>query len=298
MKIERQDGELALPPVVHMDETRGLRRLVVLTKDCEAILYLHGAQLTHWRPTGAKPVLWMSSQSEFHPDKPLRGGVPICFPWFARHPCVPGAPSHGFVRTMEWTVAEVRLNPIGEVVITLTLAPPEDLMRQWECRFDLSYTVTLGTALRMALTCRNTGDDLDVFTEALHTYFAVGDARQASVYGLENVEYIDKTLENSRHRQGGEPVVVRGELDRLYVNTRAACILNDPAWGRTITVAKTGSEATVIWNPHSDKAAAMTDFGDEEWLDMLCIETANAGDSAVSLYPGDSHTMEARIVLT
>jgi D-hexose-6-phosphate mutarotase len=180
----------------------------------------------------------------------------------------------------------------------MTLAPSPEILRLWDCHFRLTYTVTLGTRLRMALTAENTGENLDVYTEALHTYFAVGDARSILVYGLENTEYVDKTLDHARNRQGGEPVVVRGEFDRVYVNTRAACILNDPVWGRTITVAKSGSQTTVVWNPHEDKAAALSDFGDDEWRRMICIETANAVDSAVSLSPGESHTIEAHVGLT
>lgn len=298
MKTGKQSKDLSLPPVVHLEESNGLQRLVVLTDLCEAILYTHGATLTHWQPTGARPVLWLSGRSEFKSDRPIRGGVPICFPWFGPHPCEPKSPMHGFVRTMRWTVASVRQEPDGQVEITLTLSPSSEILRLWSCHFRLTYTVTLGSQLRLALTCENTGEDLDVYSEALHTYFAVGDASQVRVYGLENTEYIDKALGGQRNRQGGEPVVVRGETDRVYVNTRAACILNDPVWGRTITLSKSGSETTVVWNPHEEKARRLPDFGADAWEGMLCIETANAVDAAVSLCPGASHTMEARVSLT
>lgn len=296
MQYPELKGISEFPETVRLDRhERGLIRIVILSDLCEAILYPYGAHLTHWQPAGAQPVLWMSRQSPLEHGKPIRGGVPICFPWFAHHGRKRNAPLHGVARVMDWSVDQVRQSPTGQVTIRLALRPGEDALRQWDCHFELGYTITVGESLRMALTCRNVGADLDVYTEALHTYFAVGDVRQVRVYGLENTEYVDKTRGGVRRNQGIEPITITEETDRVYVATRSTCVLNDPTLGRTITVQKSGSDTTVVWDPHAAKAAAMEDLGDDEWQGFLCVETANAVHTAVALLPGQSHTMEARI---
>jgi D-hexose-6-phosphate mutarotase len=145
----------------------------------------------------------------------------------------------------------------------------------------------------MALEVHNTGSSPLVFEEALHTYFAVGDIRRVSIEGLEATDYLDKVGGITKRSQGPNPVTFTGETDRVYLNTRATCVAHDPAGGRNISAAKDGSNATVVWNPWTAKAKAMPDFGDDEWPGMLCIETANVADVAVTVQPGQAHTMTA-----
>jgi glucose-6-phosphate 1-epimerase len=263
----------------------GLPRVVVVSDLADAEIYLHGAHVTHFRPREQRePVLFISRQSRFEPGKAIRGGVPICFPWFGPHPTDPNLPQHGHARTTGWTLESIAQNSDGEVVVSLELpvAP-------------LRHVVTIGRALKMELHVTNpTAQEME-YEEALHTYLHVGDVRRASVAGLERCDYSDKVQGGRRVAATGEPIRFEGETDRVYQATQDSCIVVDPALGRRIIVEKTNSNSTVVWNPWIEKAKAMKDFGDDEWPAMLCVETANVGESAVVLGPGKSHAMTATI---
>jgi D-hexose-6-phosphate mutarotase len=288
---------ISLPPCVRRDSGRG--GLPCLRVDHatfgSAEVYLHGAHLARWQPPGHDPVLWVSSRSLFEAGKPIRGGVPICFPWFGPHPTDKQAPLHGFARTQPWTLASAGESADG-ATLAFSLADSEaNRGSAWPHPFAAEYRVTAGTSLTLTLDVRNTGALPVTFEAALHTYFAVGDVRQVRITGLEETEYLDKTAAFARRSQGHEPVRITGETDRVYLATRAACTLEDPVMRRRIRIAKDGSDTTVVWNPWVDKARAMPDFGDEEWPVMVCIETCNAGEAAVRLDPGQRHAMTAVI---
>jgi glucose-6-phosphate 1-epimerase len=286
-----------LPDAVRLTKMPdGLDRLDVRTSTCEAQIYLHGAHVARWQPRDEiHPVLWMSSRSWFEPHRPIRGGVPICFPWFGPRPDRPDAPAHGIARIQPWELCGVSDDSDGSIVVSLELAANAASCAFGIGEFLLRYSVRFGSELALALTVSNVGTSSLRFEEALHTYLAVGDARRASVTGLAGVEYYDKTDALKRKRQDERAIVFTGETDRLYVDTAAAVTLDDPAFGRRLVVAKTGSASTVLWNPWIGKSAAMADFGDEEWMGMACLETVNAADNAVVLDAGASHTMTATV---
>ncbi len=250
-------------------------------------MYLYGAHVTGFQPVGHKPVLFVSDATMYQRGKAIRGGVPVCFPWFGPHPSDKAAPSHGPARITDWELAGVDRE---EDALSLNLSAAFD-------PYQVDYRVTFGHELSMALAVRNTSESTATFESALHTYLAVGDARQVGITGLSGVEYLDKVDGTKRKTQPDQPITFTGETDRVYVDTGSACVLTDPVIGRQITVDKSGSRSTVIWNPWVDKAAAMGDFGNEEWLEMACIETANAGPNAVALAPGGVHEMSATVTL-
>jgi glucose-6-phosphate 1-epimerase len=271
-----------------------LPRLEVSARDAAARVFFHGAHLTAWHPSHVDaPVLWMSGRSFFQTDKPIRGGVPICFPWFGAHASAAGAPMHGFARLAGWTLSEAREAADGTVTLTFSLQDVSSA--EWPHRFLVTYRIRVGAQLALELDVRNTGDDPFVFEEALHTYFAVENIEHVTVEGLENTAYLDKLAGFARLRQGGEPIRFSGETDRVYLDTIASSVIRDPGMRRRILISKSGSRSTVVWNPWSDKARAMPDFGDLEWRRMVCIETANIGSAAVRLEPGGLHTMTATI---
>ena len=298
MTIQELQAKFGIPGAVRFEEGRGgLVRVAVNTSHAEAHVYTHGAHVTHWQPAGAAPVLFLSQRSVFQPGKPIRGGVPVCFPWFGPNARSASLPMHGFARLMEWAVESVRQQGAGEVALTLVLRSNDQTRSFWPHEFELRHTVTVGAELTMALETRNTGKEPFTVTEALHTYLRVGDVRKIEITGLENTDYIDKVAGGRRENQGSWPITFTGETDRVYAGTRAATVLNDPGLGRRIVVEKSGSSSTVVWNPWIAKAAAMPDFGDDEWPGMVCVETANAADDAVTVAPGESQTMTARIRL-
>jgi glucose-6-phosphate 1-epimerase len=272
----------------------GLVRAELASGTAQAHVYLHGANVTHYGPAGRKPVLFASARSFYAPDKAIRGGVPVIFPWFGSRPGAPTAPQHGFARVAEWTVLGAERSD-GAVSILLGLASSEATRAVWPFDFEARYRVTLGVALDLALEIRNASARAFTFEEALHTYLAVTDVTEIAVTGLAGATYIDKTDGLRRKRQDGEPVRIAGETDRVYLGTRTACVVDDPRGSRRLVVEKSGSATTVVWNPWRDKAKAMADLGDEEWRSMVCIETANAVDDAVTLQPGERHEMRASI---
>lgn len=256
----------------------------------EATVYPHGAHVTAWTPAGHGPVLWMSAKSRFDHGQPIRGGVPICFPWFGPHPSDPDAPAHGPARLREWQVVSAAERD-GDVELGLVteIFP-----------FACDVRVRIGETLTISMGVRHLGDTASGYTQALHTYLAVGDAKQVEITGLNGVEYLDKMdtqhdAQPRRKTQGDQPIRFEGETDRVYVGTESTVTLHDPAMNRRIAIQKSGSRSTVVWNPWTDKAARMEDFGDDEWPGMCCIETANAADDAVTLEPGQERRMEMRV---
>ena len=274
----------------------GLTRAVLRTRSSEAHVYLHGAHVTHFGVDGEPPVLFLSAQSQFTEAKAIRGGVPICFPWFGtRNPDpVGGSPMHGFARVLPWSVLDASADA-DSTALTLGLTDNDATRRWWPHRFTARYAVgLLADRLSLSLSVENLDAAPFTFEEALHTYFAVSDVRNVLVEGLEGGAYLDKTDNLARKAQSGA-VTISGETDRVYLGTRSTCVILDPGHGRAIVNGKDNSDATVVWNPWSAKAKAMADFGDDEWRRMICVETCNVNAHAVELAPGRSHSMGVTI---
>jgi glucose-6-phosphate 1-epimerase len=290
---------LEIPGIAVFENGAGdLLRLAIHSPLAEAHIYLHGAHVSHFQPRGAAPVLFMSKQSLFAADKPIRGGIPLIFPWFGPRAGHPESPAHGFARTSEWQVESISQDGDGTVTAVFHLDSNASTRAQWPHDFELRYRVTVRESLMLTLEVENTGKEAFIYEDALHTYFAVGDVRETATTGLENTDYLDKTDNFQRKKQPAEPIRIAAETDRMFENTRKTCLLEDPTTKRRVTIEKSGSNTTVVWNPWVGKAAAMTDFGHEEWPQMLCIETANAGVNAITLAPGKTHAMRAIITVS
>lgn len=266
----------------------GLSRFQVQSELASAELYLHGAHLTAWQPAGQRPVLWLSGASWFEPGKPIRGGVPICFPWFGPNSQDSSLPAHGTARLREWQLQTAAA--AGDGVISL-------LLQETIGSFQLRYELGIGRELDLRLTCQlsESAAAAERFEAALHTYFAVSDIRAVQLTGLENAGYLNKVPQVQWCEPTGEPIRFTEETDRVYQNTTDTVVLHDVGMQRVISVSKEGSLSTVIWNPWIDKSRRMPDFGDDEWTGMVCIETACVGDHAIVLQPGQSHQLRATI---
>lgn len=264
----------------------GLTRLSITSDQGEAVIYPYGAHVTHFQPRDEKPLLWMSSESLFQKGKAIRGGVPLVFPWFGGKQGDPDAPAHGLVRTAEWSVKAVEPLNDGSIRVSLGLSVDS---------FDVLYRVSVGRQLHLEMIVTNTSATSITFEQALHTYLAVGDVHQISLTGLSGSTYIDKLDGMLRKVQSDAPIRFVAETDSVYLDTEATVRVEDPTLGRTIVVDKAGSRSTVVWNPWTDKAKTMPDFGDTEWPGMVCIETANIADNAVVLAAGESSTMDATV---
>jgi D-hexose-6-phosphate mutarotase len=237
----------------------------------------------------------MSAESRFEAGKPIRGGVPVCFPWFGPKAGSPEAPLHGFARILPWTVGRVTREADGGLRAVLDLPADAAVGAGFPGGLSLSLALTVSRSLRMELTVRNVGRAAATFEEALHSYLAVSDVRQVRIRGLERVGYVDKTAGMAREPGASEPITIVAETDRVYTGATGTVTVEDPGWRRRLVVGKQGSATTVVWNPWVAKAKAMPDFGDDEWTGMVCVETANALDDAIHLAPGASHVMTATL---
>jgi glucose-6-phosphate 1-epimerase len=287
-------SRFGLPGRIHFEAGNGqLTRAVLQSQGAEAHVYLHGAHVTHYRPVGQPDALFLSRLSHFAPGKPIRGGVPICFPWFSNA----HEPAHGYARLEEWEVeSTAQLDDHAvELVLRMTASPRKS--SHWPHDAQVRFRVRLGTSLAMTLEVTNTSDGPVTFEEALHTYLAVGDVRQVKLRGLAGASFLDKSNAGKPAIQQNDALLFSEYTDRVYLDTQATCIIDDPAWNRQIEVSKTNSNATVVWNPWIDRARQMEDFGDEEWPLMLCVETANVGKSTLALGPGRTHAMGATVTV-
>jgi len=290
-ELDRQFGVAGVSHVV--PGRGGLAKIVVGTAAASGEMYLHGAHVTSWRPGGAEEVLVLSPHSLWQDGKAIRGGVPICFPWFGDKADDPHAPAHGFVRTKAWQLEAIK--PHGDAVsVSMVSGSDAGTKKWWPADFRLLYRATFGAELILELIMTNTGAQPLRFEEAFHAYFHIGDVTQARVSGLDGVTYQDKTDSFREKTQRGD-VMIEAETDRVYLNTSHALELSDPVLRRRITVTKQNSLTTVVWNPWIEKARALTDLGEDQWKQMLCLETSNVGEFAVELQPGQQHTMTATI---
>ncbi len=273
----------------------GLERARVDSARAEAHIYLQGVTVTHFQPHGAAPVLFLSNRATLAPGRAIRGGVPLIFPWFGAHSSNPKAPQHGFARTRTWRLLGSQVID-GAVIVELGLEDDEaSRAGAWPHAFQLRYRVSVGDTLGLALEVVNTSTQAFQFEAALHTYLAVGDVRAVAITGLENTTYIDKVDGMTRKRQGAEPLRLTGETDRVFVGTRSRCVVEDRVLSRRLTVEKSSSATTVVWNPWSAKAAGIADLEPDDWRRMVCVETANAADDVVTLAAGQRHVVTAMI---
>ena len=237
------------------------------------------------------PVVWLSRDAKLAAGKSIRGGVPVCWPWFGAHTSEPGFPAHGYARTVPWQVIESGTEPNGATRLTLRLEENEKTRAQWPYSCTLELTVIAGETLRMELSTENTGESDFAISEALHTYFKISDIGVVRVTGLAGCNYLDKTGGSTLKKQEGT-IHFAGETDRVYINTASECVIEDSRLKRRIRVGKSGSLSPVIWTPWTAKADRMGDLGQPDgWREMVCVESANAIENAVKVAAGAKHTL-------
>jgi glucose-6-phosphate 1-epimerase len=274
----------------------GLAKLTIAGPLAEAEIYLHGAQVTAWRPAGEEEVIFLSEHSKWEDGRAIRGGIPVCFPWFRAKADDPNAPAHGFVRTKEWDLESVQAGGDGTVTVVCATRSDEGSQRWWPHEFRLALRITVGKTLGMELTVTNTGSAAFRFEEALHTYFRVADVEQVEVRGLEGVAFLDN-VDGNRRKVQADGLRLSGPLDNAYIESPGAVEIADNVLGRAVRTAKGNSSTTIVWNPWRQGAAKLSDLGGEEWKQMICVEASNILGGAISLDPGKEHTMHAEIGL-
>jgi glucose-6-phosphate 1-epimerase len=290
--LQRLNDRFAIPGVAQIVAgSGGLAKVRVTSAAAEAEVYLHGAHLTSWIPAGAKQVIFLSDKAQFQDGKAIRGGVPICFPWFNAKADNPKAPSHGFVRTKAWDIESIT-HEGNAIAVALSTSSDESTRKWWPYDFHLVQKITISNCLLMELTVSNTGTGPFTFQEALHTYYHVGSVREVRLAGLNGASYLDNADGLAKKVQHGDNSFTQ-RTDNAYFDTSAEVRLTDSSLRRRLSIAKKNSLSTVVWNPWAELAQGMADLGAEEWEEMLCVETANIHANAVTVQPNDQHTMTA-----
>lgn len=268
----------------------------IANESATARISTYGAHILSFIPAGERELLFMSRKSRFKEAEPIRGGVPVCWPWFGPAP-VDGRPAHGFLRLAQWEVEAVLELSGGAVQVVLSLDSEEADLPMADFPFHAEMIFTVGSTLEITLAVRNCGDEAVETSGALHTYFSVGAVEKISIHGLDGVIYTDKVPNAPQvlgNVQRGD-IRFNGEVDWVYSDTADAVEIVDPEFGRTIRVEKSGSLSTVVWNPWIDKAKAMADFGDDEYHQMVCVEAANALEDSRLLLPGVTQVLTQKI---
>jgi glucose-6-phosphate 1-epimerase len=283
-----------VPGRIWVEEGNGgfpLLRLHGEAGDCS--VYPYGAHVASFRPAGGEELLWMSPYSAFEEGKPIRGGIPLCFPWFGKHGSRTDLPLHGFARTRAWNLESTAILPDGRISAAFSLGDDESTRAVWPFRFSLMLTVTVGGKLKMELEVRNTGEFAFRYEEAFHTYFRVGDPSACEVRCLEGLEYIDRVRGDARAFQSGLAKFV-GETVNAYMGAPAASEFVDHSGSRIVRVEQEGMDATVIWNPGAAAGGANPEIR-EAWNQFVCVESANCLDYPIALSPGESHRAIVRL---
>lgn len=276
-----------------LDETAGYGLLTaeITNAHASASICLQGGHVLSWQPfSTAEPVLWLSPDAQIATGKSIRGGIPVCWPWFGAHASHAGFPAHGFARTQAWQVKGCRSLDDGSTELSLTMPITAAVQAMWSHQAQLDMLINVGTSLKIALITRNLGNADFSITEALHTYFSVSDIAQIQVDGLDGVHFHDKAAGWTEGDQVGA-IGFDGEVDRVYVNSTQRCSIVDPVFKRSIHINKVGSQSTIVWNPGAARAAQMGDLGEDGWKHFVCVESGNALENAVTVAAGKSHTL-------
>jgi glucose-6-phosphate 1-epimerase len=252
--------------------------------------------VTSYKPHNSQEVLWMSPQSNFEPGKPIRGGIPVCFPWFGLHKTDSDKPQHGFARLMYWEVVETAGNPKEETEIRMQLCSSNATKVFWPHDFCAELTIVVGSNLELSLKITNPSGNSFDYTCALHSYYNISSIENIAIMGLHSALYHSQ-LEPGEFIQEDQKIEIRKAETRHYHNTEATCLLEDPDFKRKILIAKTGSKITTVWNPGAATCANIDDLPNNGFLNFVCIEAVNAFENVITLAPKESHTTSVRICL-
>ncbi|MCG9551891.1 D-hexose-6-phosphate mutarotase [Vibrio sp. Isolate31] len=268
-------------------EHQGVKLVRVIHDKANAAISLFGGHVVSFQPQGQEDLIWMSQQAKFDGKTALRGGIPVCWPWFGRI----AAPAHGFARSSEWQLVEHRESEAG-VIVSLGLKPSEETLAVWPHQFDARLNVEIGDELKVTLDVKNTDEQPWTFSGALHTYLNVADIHNTTTTGM-GAEYID-SLQGDKICQGGAELVLTDTIDRVYTQPEAQILVTDKKLERTLSVKNQGHNSAVLWNPWAEGAAGMGDMQDDGYLTMLCVEStlhAPSLEAGKTLQPGESHQL-------
>lgn len=287
MNLRQLSTVNALSDNVTVCEYQGINIIRVIHPLAEAGISLHGGHLLWFKPQGEKDIIWLSEKAIFDQSKAVRGGIPICWPWFGQA----GTPSHGFARTSQWSLLEHRENENG-VIVSLALEDNEETYAIWPHKFKNVLTFEIGQELKVSLTSTNTDNQPWSYSGALHTYFDIANINDIDITGM-GPNYLDST-QQGKACEGGSTLIFNSETDRVYTQPEATITINDKNNNREILVTNEGHNAAVIWNPWQALSISMGDMADNSFETMVCVEST-IHQPSIELAPEQSHTLVTTI---
>lgn len=297
MKIEQLNADYGIADKVKFVEGKGGFPIIQIDNEhAEAAISVYGGQVLSFKPKNESEVLFVSSQAYYQAGKAIKGGIPICWPWFGPDPEAKGRSNHGFVRDRGWQMREVISTQDGATLVKMGLQDTAETRKIWDYSFDLEIAIAVGSTLTVELTTRNTDRQPFKITQALHTYFRVGDLDGVAVIGLENNDYLDKVDGGKQKTQSGT-ITFSEECDRIYLNVRPELTIEDRAGKRKIVIKATNSHTAIVWNPGAEVAEKMTDLGAKDYLNFVCVETANAADEIITVAAGEEFKITAQYAI-
>lgn len=262
----------------------GLPMIQIETAKAKALISIHAGQVLSYKPAGeAEDVLFLSEKAYYQDGKAIKGGAPVCWPWFGADPEGKGRPGHGFVRNRGWNLVATEALANGDIKVTVGLDDTPETQAIWPYAFSLRQEIVIGDTLNLSLITRNTGKEKFTITQAFHTYFKVGDITRAKVLGLTGCDYLDKAGGGSAQRHQTGDVTIDAEVDRIYLNVGNTLTIADGALNRRIQITSQGSKTAVVWNPWEKIARDMADLEDDDYKRLLCVETTNAANDVVEV---------------
>jgi glucose-6-phosphate 1-epimerase len=294
LKLEELNSKFGNPHTRFIAGNGNLPQAVLTSPTSTAHVYLHGAHVTHYQQTNQPPLLFLSGKSFFAEDKPIRGGVPVLFPWFGPRHGTDRSQMHGFVRCLPWSVVSTNATADAASLTLATQSSPQT-KEIWPHDYTAEYTITAGPFLKLSLTIRNASKESFDFEEGLHTYFAISDISKVSVQGLRGHWYRDRTVMPDPQLDKEDLITFPKRVDRLYRDARTTAVIRDPGFNRQITIAKENSATTVVWNPHQTAEGEFADLDSTDPKHFVCVESCNARENAHTLNPNESHTLTALI---
>jgi len=275
--------------ITHKQLENGFKYIEIQNREAHAKIALQGAHLFHYKAKDKASLLWLSKAAYFEEGKAIRGGIPVCFPWFGKNKDNPSLPQHGFARTQLWSVVLEEEKDDSTTQICLQLKPNADTLAQWDYLFDVTLDIIIGEALSIALRVTNTDTKPFEISTALHTYFSVSDIGTVFIKGLDGRDYYD-ALDEKNYIQEGD-ILIQEEVDRVYFHPSESITLFD---GDTeIKLQQEGSNSLVVWNPWIEKSKQMSDMTEDGYRSMVCLETSNAREDSKVLKPNESHVLKA-----
>jgi len=293
-EIKQLNSQFGIENTLRFEQDEsGFTMVLIDNEHSKAKVSTYGGQILSFQPHNeADDLLYLSEHAVYKDGEAIRGGTPICWPWFGDDTSGLGMPSHGFARNQPWQVVQSQTLTDGSTSITLLLTDTDGSRAVWPHQFELYMEMVVGKKLTLNLTTKNTGTKAFTFTQALHTYFNISDIKQVEVSGLTSKYYLDKLDRFNLKMQEGN-IRFDKEVDRIYQAAPYMVHLKDAGLKRTVAISSTGGHTTVVWNPWAENAESIKDLDENSYRNFVCVETVNAGDDDVVLAANEQHTLSA-----